>query len=117
MLGGSQHETILSFFFFLDAAFEEQNRITTTIYKRKETLTKHCKYAKGLTICEAIDLKRVLESNKKMNIPLEYHKRPENILSKKLSELYKQLQELIRYTEANKSCGRKKNLNWNGIAA
>ena len=57
-------------------------RITKAINKRKEITTKHWKYVDDLTIGEAIDLKRVLETNEKLDKPLEYHNRTEHVLPK-----------------------------------
>ena len=54
-----------------------------------------------LTIGEAIDLKKVLELNKEMDKPLEYHNRTEHILPKEESKVYKQLQELVKYSYEN----------------
>ena len=110
MPGGSRQGTILGLFLFLvqinEAGFEEENReigirITKAINKRKEIPTKHWKYVDDLTIGEAIDLKKVLELNKEMDKPLEYHNRTEHILPKEESIVYKQLQELVKYSYEN----------------
>ena len=75
--------------------------ITKAINKRKEMKTKHWKYVDDLTIGEAIDLKIVLVTNEELEKPLIYHNRTEHMLPKDKSEVYKQLHELVQYSEEN----------------
>ena len=91
MPGGGPQGTIFGLFLFIiqinEAGFKEQDKeigksITECAKKRKEITTGHWKYVDDLTLAEALDLKKCLESDSEniLEKPLAYHDRTNHIL-------------------------------------
>ena len=112
MPGGGPQGTILGLFLFLiqinEAGFKEQDkeigkRITECAKKRKEITTGHWKYVDDLTLAEALDLKKCLESDSEniLEKPLAYLDRTNHILPSNNSKVQGQLDEINEYAMIN----------------
>ena len=112
MPGGGPQGTILGMFLFLvlinEAGFKNESeniglKIRRAYNKRTELGARHLKYVDDLTVAEAIKLKTVLtnDDEEKLEVPLTYHNRTNEILPPDESLVQKQLSEISKYVEEN----------------